>query len=468
MANFGGPRLSTSTRTSPVNTPSLSSSQASSQAIVPESNHRQDVPDFVRWAIAQLGIDFQIEEGSPGQRVGRIRLAEKDQPDFDGQTELRVALDDSASDPQLEAISLESRFGKWLIRELQAGGMAVFARPSEQPKAVKDIAASLFTAYQVDGGRVHLGGCQLTDYPFLRLSFVAAENGSPCIRHVFVAPDGASVPNNLARDLGLMHLTPIRDLPPRIDDSALSALITAGRRLAAKSSSTRDPSATTVEPVATTLVWVKHADGHLQFTIGEASATLAFSGWAKLLKPQPFSCEFSGVSTFHLAATDDGKIDAWDQIATCQQSGRRVLKQELVECSVTARQVLDEFTEVCPVSGKPAIREEFCTCQICRQRVSKAVIGERGCAACVGLTAIKKDDPRLVWILGEHPGLDRWNRWQLSETEHVYIALALGMLKRLLVVVDKETLAVRHLATSGRLASSWTPVEGNSQAEFLH
>ena len=215
-------------------------------------------------------------------------------------------------------------------------------------------------------------------------------------------------------------------------------------------------------------MWVKHASGKLHFTIGETTVTLPFSGWARLLKAQPYTSPQSGASSFHLAATDDGRIDTFDQIATCEQSGQRVLRQELVTCSVTGKHVLEEFTETCPVSGKPCLSEEFATCRVCQQRVSKRVLDEPGaCTACRQLASIKNDDPRLVWILGEHTGLDRWKHWQLAETKSVYIAQASRWTKRLLVVVDKETLAVHHLATAGKFTPNWSPVAESARAELL-
>ena len=72
-----------------------------------------------------------------------------------------------------------------------------------------------------------------------------------------------------------------------------------------------------------------------------------------------------------------------------------------------------------------------------------------------------------MWIVGEHPGLDRWNNWQLAETQHVYIVRANSLLKRLLVVVDKETLAVRHLASASRISSNWLPLAGADATTLL-
>ncbi len=423
--------------------------------------------DFVRWALAQLEL-IVCEEPD----VLRLQLPEADQASFAGQTELKLPLAADANDESCEAINLDSRFGRWLLAKLQAVGPAVSIRPTRQPMAVNDITQNLFAAYQVDGGRVHLGGCQLDDYAFLRLSFVAADDkGHGEMRHVFVAHDGSAVSDQLVHDLGLLEVEPILQLPPRIGAAALQSLIAAGRRVAAQTSTSRDPNATTVLPTLISLVWVKHASGRLNFEIGETTVSLPFSGWARLLQAQPYTSPESGASSFHLAATDDGRIDVFDQLATCEQSGHRVLQQELVPCSVTGKLVLEEFTETCPVTGKPCLTEQFATCPTCQQQVSKLALAgspEKGpCTACHQMTKIKKDDPRLVWIFGEHPGLDRWKHWQLSETKNVYIAQASRWTKRLLVVVDKETLAVHHLATSGKFGSVWVPMAEAAQNELL-
>jgi hypothetical protein len=399
--------------------------------------------------------------------LGRLPLDGADRADFDGQAELQLALDASASDSSVESIHPESRFGNWLAKRLRAAGPAVNVRPGDQPTAVNDVATRLFDAYRVEGGQVHLGGCQLADLAFLRLSFAANEEGRPCVRHVFVSHDGSTVPDKLANDLGLLEVEPIHKYPPRLDDASLDALIGAGRRIAAKHSSSRDPSATTAEPIAIAVVWVKHASGKLQFTVGETTVEAPFSGWARTIEAPPYVAEHSGASSFHLAATDDGRIDALESIASCEHSGRRVLALELVTCSVTGKSVLEEFAEICSVSGNYALIEQFGTCSVCRQRVGKTALDEETCDACHKLSKIKKDDPRLVWILGEHAGLDLWSRWRLTETADVYIAQAERLVKRLLVVIDKETLSVRHLATGGRFSSGWIPVSGDQRAAIL-
>ncbi len=414
----------------------------------------------MRWALAELQIPVECDE-----RDAIVVVPEADRAAFGGQQRLRLPLAGVAAAGQ-ESLAWDGRFGRWLSERLRRGPGVVHARPRSQPMAVSEIAATLFPAYKIDDGRMHLAGCQLTDHPFLRLSFAGDDEGA-AVRHIFAAPDGSSIPDDLVRQLGLDDLTPIVKMPPRIDADRLHSLTAAARRIAVKQSTTRDPMATTVDPLAVAVLWVRHAEGRLQFSAGGVGASLAFSSWARLLRPQPFVGRHTAKPTFHLAATDDGRIDAADEIAVCQQSGRRVLQQELVECSVTGKRVLADFTENCPVSGRPALRNEYAACAICRQRVSKAVLAEGVCLACRSMKKVSKDEPRLAWILGEHPGLDRWNNWQLAETATIYVAQAAGLLKRLLVVINKETLAVERLATSPRLSATWVDVPDEARAEFL-
>jgi hypothetical protein len=343
-------------------------------AVVPDSVHREDPAVFVRWALGHLQIPVDM-----GDRDAVVALPEADRAAFAGQQRLRLPLAGAAGTGQ-ESLAWDSRFGVWLTGRLRQSSSALHARPRVQPMGVNDIARTLYPAYKIDNGRVHLAGCQLTDHAFLRLSFVG-DDPNDSIRHVFTAPDGSTVSEELVRELGLDELEPIVKSPPRLADGALRSLVAAGRRIAAKQSTSRDPAATTVEPLATVVVWVRHAEGRLQFTIGATSVSQTFSSWARLLKAQPFVARHSGTTTFHLAITDDDRIDAAEQIVACQHSGRRVLRSELVRCSVTGKFVLPDFTEPCPVSGEPALRQEFVACSNCRQRVSKAVLAEGVCSA---------------------------------------------------------------------------------------
>jgi hypothetical protein len=387
-----------------------------------------------------------------------IALDESDRTAFDGQAELLIAL---TPDADGQPWDWTGRLGAWLTARLQAKGPALPTRPRDGALAVADVAQRLFGAYRVEGGGVHLAGCQLTDHPFLRLTY-APQNGLP-VRHVFVAPDGSPVDRSLIEALGLDRLAAIAQRPPRIDEPALHALQAAGRKLAAELNfGPRE-----AEPIVAAIAWVRHAEGRLQFTIGSATAQLPFSGWASLLQPRPFQSRTSAASSFHVAATDDGRIEPADQIQACQESGRRVLRQELATCSVTGRRLLEEYTALCPVTGLPTARDAFSSCDHCLQMVSRAALAEGRCTACRHLAAVRKDDPRLIWVFGEHRGLESWGHWRLAETAEVYVAEAASWSKRLLLVVDKDTLDVERLATAWRWASHWADVPRSGYADVL-
>ena len=72
----------------------------------------------------------------------------------------------------------------------------------------------------------------------------------------------------------------------------------------------------------------------------------------------------------------------------------------------------------------------------------------------------------MARMLHEHPLLDRWHHWRISETATVYILVACGWFRRLLAVVDKESLELKRLATANRLATAWNVVDP-SQHEYV-
>jgi hypothetical protein len=216
-----------------------------------------------------------------------------------------------------------------------------------------------------------------------------------------------------------------------------------------------------IDLVATTLIWCKRAAGKLRFSFGQQSADLPFDGWARTLQPPPFTCPHTGTLSLHLAATDDERITVAEEIAACDRTGRRVLKQDLTQCSVTGKRVLPEFISTCPVTGEPLVAESLVPCSECRQMVSPRAIEKGSCRACRSRETVKPADARLARIFGEYPPLDGWRNWSLAETRSVYNLTAAGIMKRLLLVIDKESLAVLHLATGSRLSSAWTRVDVN-------
>ena len=133
---------------------------------------------------------------------------------------------------------------------------------------------------------------------------------------------------------------------------------------------------------------------------------------------------------------------------------------------LTGLSVMAELIESCPVSGQRLLGSRMVECRTCRQRVSPATIRRGQCAACRELKPVAKADPRVARVLHEHPPLDSWASWRISETSTVYILAAAGWLKLLLVVVDKTSLELRHLATGNRVLAGWRPVEP-AQYEYV-
>ncbi len=173
------------------------------------------------------------------------------------------------------------------------------------------------------------------------------------------------------------------------------------------------------------------------------------------------------MSSYHLAATDDGRITVAEAIAVCEESGKRVLENELETCSVTGKRMLPAYLRNCPVSELPVMRSELQHCNMCQQAVSPLVLSDGRCRVCRESKSTKKDDPRMARVLGEYPQLDRFHSWRLAESQTVYVLIAASLLKRLLLVVDKQTLEVIRLASSGIFSRRWTDADEPLRAEWL-
>jgi hypothetical protein len=329
---------------------------------------------------------------------------------------------------------------------LNAENSVVHLAPADQPTTVHQLTERLFGAYTVDGGTVHLAGCHLDDRPFLRLGVRCGDD----FREIYLDTQGRDVAGDQIAALG-MRETARLEKPPKEATSEIRRLAELGTRLAGE----RIPREAASEPVEVAVLWCKFAEGKLRFTVDEHTADLPFAGWARALTPPPFVCPRTGRSTFHLAATHDGQIVPADAIELCAETGRPMLAGDLVTCSATGRRVCAELVKTCPICGQPVLRRKMVKCRMCRQRVSPAVTERKLCSACRQLRPIKKADPRMARLLDEHPRLDRWRGWRLSETATVYILAASGWLRRLLLVVDKESLEIKVLATGNRLARGW-------------
>jgi len=328
--------------------------------------------------------------------------------------------------------------------------------PVDQPRTVHEVAERLLPAYTVDGGSVHLAGCLLENRLFLR---AGAQHAGELIE-LFLDGHGGEVEPGLVKTLGMNNTLQI-ERPSEQAQETIRRLSTLAKRMVARRFSQQDPP----HAIDVAAVWCKFAQGKLRFAIGEHSIDLSFADWARPLAPPPFTCSHSGRMTHHLAAIDDGRIVAAEEVAACEQSGQQVLFGDLVTCAATGQRVLREFVETCPVTGQTVLPAEMVCCSVCRQNVAPAAMRRGRCEACDRLEPVSEADPRLARLLDEHPLLDRWRRWRLSESATAYHLAAHGWFRKLLVVVDKDSLELKLLATGRRLRSGWDVVEP-SQYQF--
>jgi hypothetical protein len=369
-----------------------------------------------------------------------------------------------------EELSLVSPLGKTILSRLKDEAVVAHARPKDQPISVHELTSRLFRAYTVDKGSVRLSGCSLEDTPLLRYTYLlrAGHVGSaPRLVHVFASPDDRPVDDELLAALHVDQLTVQEGRPPRVAPDDLGRWLDFGRRRAPLVAHGEE-----AEFVLATVVWCKYVDCKLLFEIGDSRAEATFQGWAQLLvdgaaQPPPFRCPATGCQSYRVVATEDGRITVPEAIAVCEETGRPVLITDLETCAVTGRRVLAERLVACPVSGERVLRSALASCSQCRQEVSPHALVGAQCQACRSLQPALRDAPAIARVLGEYPKLDRWSRFRMAETDTAYIVIASAFLRRLLVVLDKESLDVLQLAEGSRLSRSWTEVPEGMRDEYL-
>jgi hypothetical protein len=122
---------------------------------------------------------------------------------------------------------------------------------------------------------------------------------------------------------------------------------------------------------------------------------------------------------------------------------------------MTGMRVLAELTKTCPVSGQRVLGRLLVPCGRCGQQVSPAAVKNGRCAACRRMRPVARSDSRLARLLKEHVELDGWRWWRMTETAEVYVLVGSGWLRQILVVADKDTLALKLLATGNRFLPAW-------------
>ena len=337
-----------------------------------------------------------------------------------------------------------------LLHAAAQAGLIDEAAPADQPSSVQPIAGKLFAAYHVDGGHLQLAGCQLEDHLVSRCTW---SDG----RVSYHSGDGQPLSAEVVAAIQMEHLE-ARDATNELNVDEAGRAIEAALEIAEHDGG---------EVQHLTLIECRYVSGKVRVTIGNASWDLPFHGWAGAFVPPAFVCPHTGRATFHISATDDGRIVAAEEIATCRRTGRRLLRNELAHCAVTGAYVLREYAVQCPVTGELVEQGVFVECRNCRQLVSPHAIQEGVCAACRNLAAIGALDPRLQRVLAAHPGLASWRNWRFAETADVLILEAQGLWQRLLAVLDRQTLHCRHMALAQRWPGKWRDLSAEQAREVL-
>jgi len=338
---------------------------------------------FALWGLARLGIDV-VEE----QDRFIARFPPRYGGVFNRENRVTFAFEpvDFSHEP-VESLAPASAAFRWLVDELYRRHLVREAVPFDQPNGVAHLAQLLFPAYGIEDGNVQLAGCTLEDRLIFRFDYgpCGGEN-APVEQAAFVDVTGCEVNDEARQLLGLDRL---RDstMPRRLRGKELARMIrladiaaaNEGRSAAGESGMAAGGKA---DLLSATGIWCKHAQGKLRFRIGHAMAELPFSGWARTLVPPPFVCRESGITTYELAVTDDGRIVAAEAVGTCAVSGQRVVNHELRRCAATGLEVLAELTALCPLSGETVLRSSLVRCEDCGQEVSPRVVIDGRCEAC--------------------------------------------------------------------------------------
>ncbi len=440
-------------------------STVSSPSLAATAESDTDLRDFTLWMLAALGCECSCDdatvvvESMPASLRAKIGCA----------ASLRLMFFPTEPSDVKDLVTLDSPIFRTLVDELKTMQKVGRAAPAQQPESVRDLSQRLFDQYTVDAGSVHLGGCTLEDRAILRVTYIDRSNASGTklrLRHQFTSLTGEPLDMSLVESLGLKQLVPLtRSI--RVTDDQCDRWRQVGETVIESLAQASD-----CELLLTTAVWCKYAEGKLAFVIGDATTSISFSGWAQRFvdgseKPPALACPSYAQGSHHLAATDDGEIVPFEAIATCAESGKRVLFADLETCAATGATALPEFFASCSASGVRVLRKSLVICQTCQQMVSPTACAAKQCSACRSLAKVSKDDPRMARLLGEYPKLDRWPRWKLAETAAAYVLMANSLAKRLLIVVDKNDLAVLRLAKGSQFSKKWTEASEVDRAAYL-
>ena len=390
------------------------------------------------------------------------------------------------------------------------------AVPIDQPDQVHQVTPALFACYEVDGGTVSLDGCLLEDVPFVRIEFRRMSSAGRATSSTIPATSPAKPSTAEPRIDGLLlSASSSSSSSPSSGSGARAAafdgvegwvvLDREGRVVEAHRAhamgldypmSVESPP-TYVNPAdvkawlfpllertdvelrkreyqiqGCTVVWCKRAVGRLSVEIGDESATIPFSGWARELAvgrtvPPPFRCPRTGRESYRITAAEEGQLTVPEAIKQCAASGRRVIETELETCAASGRQYLPEYLQPCEATGKLVAKQRLVRCGGCGQRVSpKAMNGDR-CESCDRLGDRPATTAEVDQLWQRFPGLKKWRSWQHASSSSSELWRGYAWLKSILVRLDRETQRPSFVALANRMGKQVQEIDPSEWTEWL-
>ena len=357
-----------------------------------------------------------------------------------------------------------------LFEAFLAAGEIPNAQPRLQPSRVHEISEYLLKPYSAQNGRIHLGGCTMEWSPlWLVLSLrdaAPSESSESSESSAAAGPSPAETKTNVSLDKLLLDSA---GRPATGEEIGLGDFESLELLPSAPSANVKAPTLDR-PPLLCVPIWRSWVRGRVVAEVEDACVAVDVEGWATELasgqaKLPPFDVG-SGEPSYRVAADDDGDIGPDTATAVCAESGRRLLCSKLQHCGASEVWVSPKYVLPCPVTGVRVRKSELVDCNMCCQAVAPQAVVSGRCEVCRSLKSIAKEDALVARIIGEFPRLDEYGGWRIGESRDSYVLTAGRFLWRLLIVIDKKTFELSHVATGFRWIRGWTEASEELQREL--
>ena len=421
------------------------------QSTANSKDHGSDNPgdefsQFALWVFTELGIEVSVDANSIYTAV--LPPVE----DSSSDDAFVFVLQGTEAEQSIQRLTPSHKLFRHAVEALRMRPELPHLAPNDQPQNVPQLTEALFAPYQVAGGKVQLGGCQIEDRPILRVTQLSSDATQPNCQHHYYWDNNKQLSTSEIEELGLRSVEPVELRLTKAQKEQTNSL---------KQSHHQNRSSDTEQSVSVaTVLWCKHVSGKIDLCVEENCVSVPFDTWArplaKGLQTMPaYECPYTGQQSYHIASTDAGKITVTKAIESCEQSGRKLLKTELQTCCVSNQRISQDLLITCAASGDYLLSEHALSCDLCQQLVAPQNLKKQRCSHCRSLENISKDDPLMARILDTYPRFDAWSSWKLAESSTLYILVGRSLFRKYLAVLNTETLEPIRLASRNRFIGNW-------------